>query len=316
MKKYGKQNWYNQYRTKQFEEKPEFHTMDISKRNQYVMFLKNRLIDKEARRALDITDPRFQVGPSFGLTNLPKVSGDLANRYNFKFTDEQMKEMLDTPKVIFATSEYRMKDDPERNVQLNVLHLYMVAPWLDDTSLPLIYRMDILQCPQNENFSGFKVNAIVGGCKDGECQLVGVQCKNRDHNAIYHQALSSMTRRNLCDNTPHEIPGEPVNIHDIADFVFNFCGVEYYQKFSTKHTKITDIAAAFRIKNASIPIPSELVAKTTGGEFLRENFDGREIGDNSQYIRELSVVGEGTPKSDDRAGGYASGGYASEHARY
>ena len=292
MENYGKKNRYNSFRVTTMEQKPTLHSMDISKQNKYVMYLSKRLIDSEGKKPLDITDPRFLTSQTFALSNLPKLGEDREARYNFSFTDEQFQEMLSTPKVIFATSEYRMLPSKNLSNRMNVLHLYMLAPWLKDKELPLIYRMDILTNPDNRNFSGFQMSAIVGGFKDGECVLLGTMSARKDIPALYYYCRSGITKRDIRDGTPHEIEGNPTNLYDIADFVFSHCGVKYYQKYSSSKTRIYDIAKSFRARDEYV-IPSEIVQGTTGSEFIHKFFDGREIEDNSQYMRELVSIANG-----------------------
>lgn len=313
MEKYGNKHKFNNYRFRELESTPNLHPMDISKDNKYVFYLKNRLLEKEDQGTLDITDPRFSTSLDFSMANLPKLS-DNGQPYNFTFTPKQLQEMLSSPKVIFATSEYKMKKEPGSKIDLNVLHMYMLAPWLKDTELPLIYRLDVLQCPQNANFNAFTMSAIVGGFKDGECKLMGVMCANREHNAIYYHAMSGMTRRDIRNGTPHEIPGHPTDICDIADFVFDHCGVRYYQKYSVQHEKLHDKAKSFRARDGYV-IPSQVVAGTSGGEFLRQNFLNREIEDNSQYMREMPSV-DGGALGGAPSGSGAGGNRGSSQTRY
>ena len=293
MEKYSNQKKFeNRYREMQHNADASLHNMDISKKTDYILNLSSVLDkkEKEGRRTLDITEPRFMTGPSYALTNLPKLGeGYEGGVYNFYFTEEQQKEMMNTPKVIFATTEYRMKPVPGK-LKTGVVHMYMVAPWLKDSELPLIYRMDVLMSPDNTAFSGFAMHALVGGFKDGVCPLSCTLCASKDKNAVYYDVLPGMTKRKLTAGTPHEIEGNPIQIYDVADFMFDHCGIKYYQKYATNYNKIYDITRSFRAKNSDLVIPSELVEATTGGEFISRFFGGRVLVDNHNFTREMTSI--------------------------
>ncbi len=267
----------------------DLHKLDMSNENKYVLMLESTLWGKEARHPLDITDARFQTGPEFAKSNLPKLGMPGGKRFNFKFSDDQLKEMISTPKVIFGTTEYQMRYDSDRHPKNNMVHMYLLAPWLKDKDLPMIYRMDVVVGADNPNYHGFLLSAIVGGFKDGECQLFATRPGEGQEPATYYLTRSGLTNHQITERSPHQIEGEPRDVLQMADFAFSYCGVKYYQKYPTTRNKVHELAQVFSA-GKGLNMPSELLAPTTGSQFMANTFFDREIGDNWRNFREIVSV--------------------------
>lgn len=238
----------------------------------YVSLIKDRLTDRETKkyweRAYDISDPRFSTSLDYSEANLPYYNTDKSLK--FFFTQDMLDEMLKTPKVLIKTHEYSFVSDSGEDLTGN--RFYLLAPWLVDKDLPIIYRLDVVRSKNREYF-GMRANAIVGGCQDGACPLLEITHYNkRDYSTIY-QASPSTINPDL-----KECPAIDVDIktpEDACSYLFDLFGVKYIQTENMGTSKIFEKIASFR-KN------KELYGEISGAEFIAR-YDAKDVQNSEHY---------------------------------
>lgn len=267
MEKYYKKNKFDKNRVKEFDARKEPVKMNHNGKTTFVSCIADRLTDREMFRywekGYDISDPRFKTAFDYTDLNLPHYRGE--NHFNFYFTKNMLEEMLNTPKVLIKTNTFMFNDD--KGGELTGTKFYMLAPWLENTDLPFIYRLDILRSKENPDFYGFRAVAQVGGCIDGECPLFEVRCGIKDEPSKLYYARAETINPEL-SRCPHS-ELEQDDVFDICDYVFDAFSIKFIQSQNLSSKYLLDNAKAFR-ENRS------LYTDIKGSDFLRQ-FDVSEI---------------------------------------
>ena len=120
------------------------------------------------QKNINIRDYRFAMSPNLTIQNLSKLG--YKPEFNFVFSEEDLKQMLETPKTIITEGSFKVKDIFENNYDIH--RFYLLAPDLKDSQLPVVYRLNV-QIAQDGRYSA-GLQAVVGGCRDGAVNLIRV----------------------------------------------------------------------------------------------------------------------------------------------
>ena len=141
-------------------------------KNSYVSLLATRFTKNELlkfkQKNINIKDYRFAISPNLNLQNLSKVG--YKPEFNFVFSEEDLEQMLQAPKVIVTEGSFNVKDIYEKNYDIH--RFYLLAPSLKDSELPVVYRLNV-QIAKDGKFS-VGLQAVVGGCRDGSVNLMRI----------------------------------------------------------------------------------------------------------------------------------------------
>ena len=288
MENYGKKSKYNKYRVHFEEPKKEYVKMSLNNKPAFVSMLASVLTEKEKFRywekGYDITDPRFKTGVDYTTANLPKSFSP--TKYNFYYTADDLQEMLSTPKIIIknASSKYVS----ESHNDYSVTRFYMLAPWIKNDSLPVIYNLEVLQSPRSEKFFGFRAKAVVGGYKDGDCTLLGLRggFDGDDAKLFYTEPMKINPlddERKKFKNIPQD---EISDVKSATEYIFKNFNIDFKQKENLSSTKIYEMMDSFR-KNG------DLYERVDGADFI-ESF--RQIDESArhfdEFVRSNATIGD------------------------
>ena len=111
-----------------------------------------------------LTDKLCKIPADYRLSNLPVLSEKRSMQdYHFEYTNEQLRGMCKTPKVIidkFCNSFTSSQGIIERT------SFYMIAP-SSPSNIPSLYRLSITTSPSEPEHYSISLHAIVGGKEDG-----------------------------------------------------------------------------------------------------------------------------------------------------
>lgn len=270
--------------------------IDCSDQGTYVHTLAKRIKQYGSSREFEeivykkqpalITDPTFATNPNACTINLPKVKDSLTSPLNFSFgnTVKEQKEnyikMVEASKtfILSYTHEYTEDDNT-----YNLLQFYLVAPELEKTDLPVIYKIDVLANPKKTYFYGLRASALVGGCVDGYCTLF--QMGKLGENTARMFTIQSGHTNKLIDyeddvtNAYYKIAeiDNICNVFEAANFMFNHFNVK--NRINTPNeTKIFEII--HKLNKGTIN-----TVALTGEEIIKAYFE-RGIEHNEKKIRQ------------------------------
>ena len=198
----------NMEKTEQSKQFDWFRKRDLSFQQSYAESISNLLEQKYDPEAflknyiLRIDSETLKTPLYYSMRNLPKIKDWNYRTFNFSFGTntleilENKEKMIKSEKKVLAylTNQFKKGDS-----EFDIIRLYLLAPQLETTNLPIIYSLDILK-NKTENLCGIRANAIVGGYVDGICQLFQVVLNN--DTARFYELKSGKTAAKVdpCDD--------------------------------------------------------------------------------------------------------------------
>jgi len=267
----------------------------------FVSTLMDRLDDKEKFRMeeknFSVKDSRFSTSPNLTVSNLPKLGFKPA--INFVMTQEDLDEMISTPKIIVRESAFKYKDIHD-DIYLITQH-YLFAPWLSNKDLPCVYRMSVQRSPNGKHFA-VSLQAVVGGCLDGAVNLLRVDSPHKivtemkDYDVSYphlHKAVAGKPNRRFEHLPKSELDVPCENVEDALKILLNMGNIKY--RTTTSELKLFDFIKQSgeneKFSNFD-KVDAEEVAKSLP-DFISSNIDVREFVHNDAgfiNIKDLDLV--------------------------
>lgn len=269
-----------------------FKKRDLSLQQSYAESISNLLeqqYDPEAfskNYILRIDSETLKTPLYYSMRNLPKTKDWNYKTFNFSFGNtaleilENKEKMIKSEKKVLAylTNQFKKGDN-----EFDIIRLYLLAPQLETTNLPIIYSLDILR-NKTENICGIRANAIVGGYVDGICQLFQVVINNENLPKFYElKSGKTATKVNPLDDedtTCYTVSTvENVNNFDDAiKFMFEKFNInEVIEKLQNNSTNIYDIMHSFKnSKGVLAPIESNHFIKEIETRRLTHKYNQRQ----------------------------------------
>ncbi len=270
--------------------------VNFSGKPTHVSLLINRLSDKEKRglkmKNFSIKDFRFATSPDLSLYNLSKLGFE--QHFNFVFSEEDLEEMLNTPKVIVTDNYFKATDIQENEYFIH--RLYMIAPNLKDKELPLIYRLSIQTCPAKHTYS-VSMQAVVGGCRDGAVNLIRVDSPHEIIGQMEDDYIDKPHIHIAESNTPNRrfehLPKyfeEAENVKTLQDAVqllMDKSGIGYYSMGSSemKVVRLAEIFAKDKAHKIAEPVNAEILL----AELSKVKPDNLELREFIRNKREVTI---------------------------
>lgn len=252
--------------------------IDRSSAPTYVFTLSSRLrseippakYDKivKYKEATICTSDIYSTSPNITLSNLPKVNERYLSRLNFLFgktfaeSRENYKTMMDANKVLIMAYTHKIQ---KKGLNYSIIRFYTIAPEMEGTELPIIYKIDVLIKDSDPTFYGIKASALVGGCVDGICPLFQID-KFDSTKAKFYRYNSGFTsyeieRSDLDSSSAFKISeiDNITNLEDACNYAFNLFNVK--SRILNPTEKIAEMIRALKKR-------VDVTAPITGGEIV------------------------------------------------
>lgn len=154
----------------------------------------------------------------FRLSNVPTlVEYARLQRYHIKFSEEQLMQMLNTPKVIVDRQHCSFEF---QKAIINRTSFIAVAPSLVQDQLPCLYRLSIARELKNPEHYSVSAYAIVSGLADGYVFLGRVD----NNNSKFHQNMVRAERKFIIEHENGKtivVPNKNLDSEPVTSSVHN-----------------------------------------------------------------------------------------------
>lgn len=255
-----------------------FEKRDLSIQQSYTDSILNILEQKHDPEdfwndhVLRIDSETLRTPLHYSMRHLPKIKDWNYKTFNFSFGNnvlevlENKEKMIKSEKKVLA---YLTNQFKKGNNEFDIIRLYLLAPQLETTNLPIIYSLDILK-NKTENICGIRANAIVGGYVDGICQLFQIILTN-ENTARFYELKSGKTAAKVNpyddENSISYTVSTIENLTSYDDAIklmfekFNIC--EVIERLPKNSTNVYEIMHSF--KNSK-----DILAPINGNDFIKE----------------------------------------------
>ncbi len=148
------------------------------------MISKNDLAKSDLDSTLDICIPihGWSITNGCKISNLPlKLEKSLMQCYHFNYSQEDLKTMVTSPKILFDRYHQNFLFDGEL---VSKSYFFMISPQAINEDLPIIYRMSVARYVDDPVHYSISMHAIVGGRVDGWLFLARLDNNNKNEHII------------------------------------------------------------------------------------------------------------------------------------
>jgi len=226
----------------------------------------------------------------YRLSNMPKINDWEHKRLNFGFDDDAKKTMITTPKVIVRAYAHKYTDKKTGRDYV-IVRFYALAPELNKSDLPIIYRFDLLTSPNNPSFYGIKCLAVVGGCLDGDCPLFQLKTNGKDTARLFTYksgyTIINVDKLEDVSNNIHDVTevSHITGPADACDYAFAKFGCKARINKAITTDNVHELLEILKLPENTVPIE--------GGDFVTEFLEHGVVANDGcerQYVHTLDGI--------------------------
>ena len=191
----------NYVETNTKKEKPTISTINYSDKRAEVPILEDQIPPQQLERIIAGHYPllltKFDTNLHLRANNLPKYHMKNYGSFNFAYgkdSSEAQKnydKMIKAKKIVISVVAHEYE---KNNNTYDIVRMFCLAPELENSELPIVYRIDMLSLKNDPDSFNIRCCAIVAGAVNGICCLNQLNSPTeKGANSIYYKMKSEHT---------------------------------------------------------------------------------------------------------------------------